>query len=615
MRKVYALATVALLLAGCGGGGVQTKGPDAGQKASASAPPIDPRELQIKQLLATAQYYFDKGESEFRDGHLEKARLSFDTCIDTFLLSGMNPSAEARLSEQFEYYLAEIHKRELAAFQEGDGFTEVALEPAPIDDLETPLEDPPAAAETTDLIESIEEDIDGADYDIPVEINSKVLANISAFQHHRRYEIEGGLWRSGRYLPMIREILREEGVPLDLAYMALIESSFKTNAYSRAAAMGMWQFISGTGKRYNLKYDWWVDERRDPVKATHAAARYMKDLYKMFGDWYLAMAAYNAGERRIAYALQRTGKKTFWEIAETGYIRTETKNYVPAILAGMLIAKNQEKYGFNIEPDQPIQYDTVLIPSTSDLRLVSECADATLTEIQALNPELRRLTTPKGVADYPLRIPRDHTATFAANFTLIPPDKRVTWRLRSVQPGDTLTKLASLFGTTVTSILQANALEKPELSTGSKLIIPMGPKLIAQAGSTGYTSSSTRTASSSASSLSGGVYTVRSGDTLSSIARAFDVSTTTVMQMNGLRTALIHPGDKLRIGATKSTASASGQATAYEKVIYQVRKGDTLYAIANSHNTTVEAIRGLNGLSRSRTIYPGEKLVIYRGKK
>ncbi|MBI2840787.1 MAG: LysM peptidoglycan-binding domain-containing protein [Acidobacteria bacterium] len=607
MQKVYAFAGVAFLLVSCGGGGVKTKGPETVQVTAKASAPVDPKEIQIQQILATAAFYFERGETEFRDGHLEKARHDFDTCVDTFLLSGFDPGQDPRLSSALDNYLTEIHNRELVAFKDGDGFTEAPLEPATIDELEVPVEEPPTAAETDELIEKIEGDIAQSDYDIPVVINSKVLAFISSFQNRRRDEIEGGLWRSGRYLPMIRQILKEEGVPQDLAYVALIESSFKPNAYSRAAAMGMWQFILGTGQRYKMKTDWWVDERRDPEKATRAAAHYLRDLYNMFGDWYLAMAGYNAGERKVAYALQRTGKKTFWEIAETSYLRIETKNYVPAILAGMLIAKNQEEYGFAIEPDKPIEYESIRVPTTSDLRLIAECADSTLSEIQALNPELRRLTTPKGVTDYALRVPAGRTELFAANFALIPPDKRVTWRLRTVEAGDTLTKLASLFGTSVTSILQANALEKPEVATGSKLIIPMGPKLIAQAGSTSYSSGRVAT-----TSTSGSTYTVRSGDTIFSIARLFDLSPTSLMQKNGLRSALIHPGDRLVVRSSTSSGSQSGS---YEKVVYQVKKGDTLFEIASHHNTTVESIRGLNGLSRSRVIYPGEKLVIYRGKK
>lgn len=608
MQKLYAIVATAGLLASCGGTTVKTNGPEPAQAVAKDPVKVDPRELQVKQILATAAFYFDRGDTEFRDGHLEKARHDFDTCVDTFLLSGINPNDDKRLSSALDSYLTEIHNRELAAFKEGDGFTEAPLEPATIDELETPVEEPPPAAETNELIEKIESDIAGSDYDLPVVINSRVLAFISSFQNHRRDEIEGGLWRSGRYLPMIRGIFKEEGLPQDLAYMALIESSFKPNAYSRAQAMGMWQFILGTGRRYNLKVDWWVDERRDPEKATRAAANYLRDLHEMFGDWYLAMAAYNAGERKIEYGVEHTGRNDFWSLAETRYLRIETKNYVPAILAGMLIAKNQEQYGFSVEPDGELQFETVEVPTTTDLRLAAECADSTLSDLQALNPELRRLTTPKGTMNYRLRIPSGHMETFAENFSLVPPDKRVTWRLRSVEAGDTLTKLAGLYGTNVASILEANSLDRPELAAGTKLLIPMGPKLLAQAGGTTY-SAPTRTTYTSGSS-----YTVRSGDTVYSIARKFDQSPTALMQRNGLRSSVIHPGDRLAVRST-SSSSSSRASFSYEKVVYQVKKGDTLFDIANHHNTTVESIRGLNGLSRSRDIYPGEKLIIYRGKK
>jgi len=604
-RAIFIAASAALLVS-CGGGAVKTKGPESLPSKPAPAVQPDPMELRVRQILDTAAFYFERGEAEYRNGHLEKARKDYDACIDTFLLSALDPEESPSLSAAYDNYLTEIHKRELEAFQDGDGFTEVPLETAPIDELETPVEEPPSVAETTQLIQEIEGDINVADYDLPVTINSKVLAFISAFQNHRRYEIEGGLWRSGRYIDMVRSILREEGMPQDLAYMALIESSFKTHAYSRAHAMGMWQFIAGTGKRYQLRSDWWVDERRDPEKATRAAAAYLRDLYGMFGDWYLAMAAYNSGERTVENALKRTGKKTFWEIAETRYLRTETKNYVPAILAGMLIAKNQETYGFDIELDKPWQYEAVRVPTTTDLRLVAECAEAALSEIQELNPELRRLTTPKGVMNYALRVPQGRSETFAANFGRIPADKRVAWRLRTVQTGDTLTKIASLYGTSVSAILQANSLGGSEVAVGTKLIVPMGPRLMAQAGSMAYSTPR------SAPTAVNGYYTVRSGDTVSGIARAFDVSTTALMQKNGLSSTLLHPGDKLLV---KPTITKSSTSTTYEKVVYMVKKGDTLYNIANNYNTTVDSIRSLNGLPRSGAIKPGDKLTIYRGRK
>ena len=601
------LAGCVALLISCGGTSLKTKGPDALPVVTAPIVQPNPMETRAKQVLDAAAFYYDRGETEYKNGHLEKARRDFDSCIDTFLLSGINPAQDKMLSAAFDTYITEIHKRELEAFQEGDGFTEVPLEPAPIDELDVPVEEPPVAAETNELIQKIEGEINPADYDIPVVVNSRVLAFISSFQHQRRYEMEGGLWRSGRYLDMVRAIFKEEGLPQDLAYVALIESSFKSHAYSRAHAMGMWQCLSGTGRRYNLRSDWWVDERCDPEKATHAAAGYFKDLYSMFGDWYLAMAAYNAGERTIENALKRTGKASFWDLADSRYLRTETKNYVPAILAGMLIAKNQEKYGFDIQPDSPIDFEVVNIPATTDLRLIAECADTTLADLQDLNPELRRLTTPKGTSNYALLLPRGQSETFAENFERIPGDKRVTWRLRTVQNGDTLTKIAGLYGTNVNTILQANSLQKEALAVGAKLIIPMGPKLLAQANSSphGYRQQSTPT-------TVGGAYTVHSGDTIFSIARSFDISPSELMERNRLRSTVLHPGDKLSVHQSETKVASRGS---YEKVIYLVKKGDTLYNIANNYNTTVDSIRSLNRLARSGSIRPGDRLTIYRGKK
>ncbi len=487
----------------------------------------------------------------------------------------------------------------MAALREGDGFTEHPLEPAMIDDLKSIDTFPPADAQTK--IE-VENELKTVTYDIPVEVNDTVLSFIRIFQNSRRKEFVGGLVRSGRYLTLMRQILREEGVPEDLVFMALIESSFKANAYSRARAKGFWQFIAGTAKRYDLQMNWWVDERSDFEKSTRAAARYLKDLYGMFGDWYLAMAGYNAGENKILYGIRQTGFNNFWDLASTRYIRQETKNYVPAILAGMIIAKDPQKYGFTEIPDRPLEFDDVDINYTVDLRLVAECAGASLEEIKLLNPELNRSTTPPNDSHYSLRVPKQSEEIYLAEIAAVPTDKRITWRKHEVKPGDSLTSIAAIYRTSASSIASANSFEsETTLAVGQKVIIPIGRS---------SQPVSTTRSSQPVASGSKNYYSVKKGDTLFQIASRYGVSVEQLCAWNGISSReVLKPGDSMivRYSPTKTASSTSGTS----KIVYRVKRGDTLYQIASNYNTDVDSIRRWNNLS-SKNIYPGEKLTIYR---
>jgi membrane-bound lytic murein transglycosylase D len=406
----------------------------------------------------------------------------------------------------------------------------------------------------------------------------------------------------------MKAIFREEGMPEDLVYMALIESSFKSNAYSRARAKGFWQFIAGTAKRYDLKMDWWVDERSDFERSTRAAARYLKWLYGMFDNWYLAMAAYNAGENKIAYGIRYTGATNFWDLARTRYIRQETKNYVPAILAGMIIAKDPLKYGFTETLEEPIQYDSVPIDYTVDLRLVAECSGVSLEEIKQLNPELVRMTTPAR-SGYELRVPAGKKETFLAEISSIPEEKRITWRKHEVKPGETLSSIAAIYRTSATSISAANSFQSEmTLTPGQKVVIPIGR-------------SSVSFPPTSTASSGGTTYRVRKGDTLFRIAAKNGTSVDRICELNGISSRhSLRVGERLivRSGSSSRTSSksssskkvASTSSSKNKKIIYQVKRGDTLFAIASSFNTDVSSIKKWNGLA-NHSIHPGDSLTIY----
>lgn len=381
-----------------------------------------------------------------------------------------------------------------------------------------------------------------ARYEIPLETNEAVERWIEFFSVRSRDRFATYLARAGRYEGMIRERLREAQLPEDLLYLAMIESGMNPNAYSRAHAVGMWQFIRGTGRRYGLEIDYWVDERRDPFKATDAAIAHLADLYDEFGSWYLAAAAYNAGAGRVSRGIRRTGSTDFWDLSDARVLRRETRNYVPKLIAAATIAKNPGEYGFDtVVPEEPLEFETVTVPDATSFDVLADAAGVSEDDIRLLNPQFPRRVTPPG-RQVEVRVPVGKTAVFAANYAKVPASERVTWSEHRVRQGETLGHIAQLYGTSVTAIRAANNYVNPRrLQIGQRLIIP-------RAGA-----SPTRVAS--AASVSGGgaggsgplTVTVRRGDTLWAISRRYNVPTSALMQLNGLNSSVIHPGDRITV--------------------------------------------------------------------
>jgi membrane-bound lytic murein transglycosylase D len=313
------------------------------------------------------------------------------------------------------------------------------------------------------------------EFDIPIVINAKVEQFIQHFQTTGRRVFTSWLARSEKYIPFMKNLLKENGLPEDLVYMAFIESGFNPYAYSRSKAAGPWQFIYRTGKRYGLDSNWWIDERRDPEKSTIAAAKYLKDLYDTFECWYLAAAGYNAGEGKIARAMKRYRTEDFWELTKYRYLKRETKDYVPQMIAAALIAKDPEKYGFvDIEYQEPLRYDKVKVPEVTDLRLIAQACEVTLDEIKGLNPELSRWCTPPNFPDYEIKIPFGKKELFLKNFETLFPSERFRFKTHQVKKGDTLSKIAKLYRVGMEPILEINRLNKrSRLSVGMNLLIPL----------------------------------------------------------------------------------------------------------------------------------------------
>ena len=322
-------------------------------------PPPDP----IATLIASSQRHFEAGERELTLGHLDRAKIEFDRAVDIMLESPYGARTDARTREHFDRLIDRINAYEVTALAQGDGFSETKNVPASIDEVLkiATFPRPEAAPQTT---EAVKQDLAATAHDIPIPQNSRVLSYVeSMYQGRLREFIQDGLTRGTKYLPMIQAVFRAEGLPLDLAYIPIIESGFKTNAVSKASAKGPWQFMKPTAKENGLRHDWYVDERSDPEKSTVAAAKYLKTLHKLFkGDWNLVLAAYNGGLGRVQRAMKRSGKDDFWALSETSrYLPKETREYVPLILAAIIVAKNPAQYGFDIVALDPIAYDEVTL--------------------------------------------------------------------------------------------------------------------------------------------------------------------------------------------------------------------------------------------------------------
>src|SRR5712671_286441 len=490
--------------------------------APASLLPVIPDGRTV--LMARVQEKFAAGEQNFKAGHLDAARRDFNDAVDWMLESGYDPNGDPRLSELFRHVVDSVYTYELQAFRAGDGFQETPAVPAPIDEV----------AEMTfpvdpRLKDRAEQAAKTASHDLPLTVNDEVLSFLNFFQTPRgKAIVETGLRRSGRYRDMISRVLREEGVPQDLIYLAQAESAFQPLALSRAGARGIWQFVPWRGNEYGLKRSWWVDERQDPEKATRAAAQHLRDLYKQFGDWYLAMAAYNCGPGNVQKGVERTGYADFWELYRRNVLPRETKNYVPIILALTLIAKDAAHYGIRTEPELPAPSDVVKPGRAIDLRLVAETIDVDVETLRSLNPSLLRMATPDDPF-FELHLPKGTAQKFSAEIADIPPEKWVSWRRHRVEAGETLTSLAKKYHVTAPAIAAANSLGRTDvLSPGDKLIIPATQ---AQA------EIKRRLVS----------YRVRRDDTLGGIADQFSVSPEELRKWNGLKTARVSRGMVLRV--------------------------------------------------------------------
>jgi membrane-bound lytic murein transglycosylase D len=524
-------------------------------------PPLDP----VETLIAASDRHFRAGQKELELGHVGAAKQEFDEAITLLMESSYGGRTEPRIREHFDRLVDRISAYEIKALAAGDGFTEKRYEAASIDELlelsATFIQEPA----TPELADTVAADLETVGYDVPIPFNQKVLSYIDLFQGRLHDFIQEGLTRGSKYLPMIQNVFRAEGLPLDLAYIPLIESAFKPNALSRAQAKGVWQFMRGTGIENGLRHDWYIDERSDPEKATIAAAKYLSALSKMFeGDWHLALASYNGGPGRVQRAMKRGRLSDFWNLAaKANLLPRETREYVPMILAAVVIARNPAQYGFDFEPESLPAYQLVTLPGPVDLRRIAEWTDTSIDEIQALNPELRRWTTPVKDTSYALKVPVGAAEILSARLEETAETDLASLKWYTVRKGETLATIARNLHVSRTDLAEANYLRiTSRVSTGQKLMVPHEATVLmtaraerpvppAESGEIATTAAVVPAMASSSSERVKITYKVKSGDTLASIARTFKTTVASLQSWNRIPGSVIRAGERLTVYAPR----------------------------------------------------------------
>jgi membrane-bound lytic murein transglycosylase D len=602
----------------------------AGLSESAAAPESAPAPSSdaVADLIARAEKEYRLGMANQQAGKTEEAKQNFDNALNALLSSNLDVRSDERLQEEFDRIVAGVNQLYPGGTAPDTEAQQQKSEPAPIDETNglTPAPDANIKAKA-------QAEIKNTHSDLPLMMTDQVAGYITYFSGRGRDTFERAFARSGRYHDMIVATLKQEGVPQDLIYLAQAESGFHPLAVSRVGARGIWQFMGSRARGYGLSHNMWVDDRQDPEKSTRAAARHLKDLYNQFGDWYLAMAAYNSGPGTVQAAVKRTGYADFWELYRRNVLPKETRNYVPIILAVTIMTKNPSQYGLdNVAMDHPADYDAVTINYPVDLRLVAECVGSTSNELQDLNPSLLRLTTPR-TGKFELHLPAGTRDQYETAIASIPADMRLWWRYHTVHPGDTLASLARNYHTTAKSIVAANHLEDTELEADAKLVIPVAPGKHPMSDTATYARRITR-------------YHVHSGDTVESVADNFGISSQMLRRWNGIhgdslrgrrvlalhlpispsaheaevassrlpsRTKSKHPaaGSKPAEAATvKPPATKSAQIEHLQAAVvhHKVKHGETLYSIANAYRTTVAALKRDN--RNVAVIRPGMILIV-----
>lgn len=526
---------------------------------------------RVDIVIERANDHFRKGKLNLEDDKREQARDEFDKAVDEILMSGLDVRANQRLQTFYLELVEKIYREEVPLVQQVTpqqnatavvaqappnasaetvevakaqpqrqiGFRQQGFEPSPLDPLSKLVLTEAEKKVSDSQLANLEEAKNTLDFNFTS--NPLIQQFINYYQGRGRSTMEAGLRRSGRYMKIAREAFRRMGVPEDLTWLGQVESAWQPRAVSYAAASGLWQFVRSTGAQYGMRQTAWVDERNGIEKPTYASAQYLKDLAKRYnGDWLLAMAAYNTGALNVDRAISRAGAANYWKIYP--YIAQQTQNYVPNILAVILIAKNPEKYGFHgIRPDAPLSFEPITVPSATSLRLIADATDTSVEYLQGLNPELKRDTTPRGEA-YTVRVPAGKGKQVASLLKRVPNDRRDSARVISIVPGEDLQSVSNRTGVSVATLQAMNP--GVDLKSANKLFVPSNNIRL---------TSWRRAANSDAANSSLTKVLARKGDTIAKIAAAHKLSADEVARLNG-----IAPNVELQAGQEIKLPAASG---------------------------------------------------------
>ena len=547
LTLLAAPATIAQIPAGSSARNIQTE--------------VEKSDARVSQVISKAEDHFRKGRLNLEDNKREQARDEFDRAVDSILESGLDVRANQRLQTFYLELVERIYREEVPLVRPSApttelvaqntqsstetqqksqvpqiGFLEQRFEPSPLDELSKLVLTPDEQNVSDADVIALEQAKHNVNFEFT--INPLIQQYINFYQGRGRATMESGLRRSGQYMKLARQIFSKEGVPVDITWLGQVESAWKPKAMSWAAASGLWQFIPGTGRDYGLRQTAWIDERNSFEQATQASARYLKYLATYYkGDWELAMAAYNTGAGNVDRAIARAGSRSYWSIYP--YIAQETRNYVPNILATILIAKNPEKYGFKgIRPDAPMSYDVVQVTTATSLQLVAAATDTSVDHIRSINPELKRDVTPRGEA-YNVRVPAGRAKQFVSVLQRIPGDKRETAKVISIAPGEDLQTVAARTGVSVAQLQAMNS--GVDLKSTTKLVVPNSTVRL-----TSWRRAKTGTPEPAGASLT--KIRARKGDTIARIAAARDLDATEVARLNGLpANAELRTGQEIRL--------------------------------------------------------------------
>lgn len=488
---------------------------------------------RVTTLLKQVDDLYQAGLNDYNANQMDGAKDKFDQALSLLLGSGLDIRGDDRLNAEFERIVENTYNLEITALQRGEAMSSHAYEAAPLESfsgLTFPV-DP-------NIRERAQHEVASVQSDLPLTSNDYVSGALTYLQNHARHYIQRVLAGRSLYGPMIEQTLKQEGLPADLIYLAAGESAFSPYALnSKSGAKGIWQFMVGTGELYGLKKNRWVDEREDPVKSTRAAARFLRDLYHTYGDWYLAMAAYDWSPNGVQKAIEKTGYADYWKLRALGALPSETQNYVPIFVAIALIAKDPQAYGFQAPADPPLAFDSVPVAEPVDLRLVAGLIDHPVDELIRLNPSMLTWVTPPNEPDFKLYLPAGTKGVYEQAVAAIPPSRREWWRSYKVESGETLAVVARKFHVSETSLTEANQLSRDtELDSGSHLVIPLSPS-----------SQASLVRVHQHYVLRAKRYRVRAGDTLELVADRFDVTPYQIRHWNSLRGSRLVAGTSITV--------------------------------------------------------------------